>query len=241
MRSRFTRFSMKRTVATLLIAMLAALLEAAEPVRRQEVQLKFRDDQLWHSLHSDHDELTRKRNLAAAYPAAIKVWADDTLPARIRLAVMGTAGKACERAMRKHSSPTGATYQDCPEATNAIPLIEMLTQALATIPQGPPGVLNVSPPILWNGGGAAGMDPDQIPDPVARDAYKAAIAENKLRIEEGNARQRVRMAIQELEIAVSLVIREIEVHHKASPMPDIIRKSSLPEETKQRLLAGRLR
>jgi hypothetical protein len=40
--------------------------------------------------------------------------------------------------------------------------------------------MNVSPPILSGGPMAAGMDPDAIKDPVAREAYKAAILENEI-------------------------------------------------------------
>ncbi len=227
----------KLKIATVISGMLASLtMFAAESTRMDEATLKALNETQSRSIYDNHDEETRKRNFATAYPLALKVWADDTLPARIRLAVMGTAGTACARAMRKDSSATGATFRDCPESTNAIALIELLTKALATIPQGRPGTLNVSPPIMWNGGGAAGMAPEGIPDPVARAAYEKAIAENKLRIEESNARQRVTHAIKELEGAVWCVMREIRLNGKASPLPEVIRTSSLPGATKKRFL-----
>jgi hypothetical protein len=232
---------MKLKLASVISGVLTSLTTfAAESARLDEATLKTRNETLSRSIYDNHDEETRKRNFATAYPLALKVWADDTLPARIRLAVTGTAGTACAHAMRNHSSPTGFTYRDCPEATNAVELIELLTKALATIPQGPPGTMNVMPPISWNGGGAAGMDPAGIPDPVARAAYEKAIAENKLRIDESNARQRVRHAIRELEMAVWLVMREIKFRQKSSPLPEVIRASSLPEENKKRFLEARL-
>ena len=160
------------------------------------------------------------------------------LSAGTRLAVLGTAANACERAMRASSSPMFATYRECPEVTNALTLIEILSKALPTIPKGPRGALNVMPPISGDGVFAAGQSPEGIKDPIARLAYEEAIAENSKRIQEGNARLGAERALQSLENALYGVVRGLRANGKKAPHPlfDCIRASGIPEKTKKRLL-----
>jgi hypothetical protein len=230
---------MKLKMAGIISGLLASwAMCAADSTRLDAATLKAQNETLSRSIYDDHDAETRQRNLATAYPLARQAWADDTLPARVRLAVIGTAGRACARAMRNHSSPTGATFHDCPAATNAVALIELLTKATNAIPKGPPGAINVMPPRGVEGS-AAGMSPAGIKDPVARAAYEQAIAENKLRIEESNARISVDQAIGELETAVWCVMREIRFHRRDSLLPKQIQASSLPEKTKARFFSDK--
>lgn len=119
--------------------------------------------------------------------------------------------------------------------TNLVSLIEISLKRLEQTPTNSGASLNVGPPI-WAGGGAAGMDPKQIQDPVVRAEYERRIAENQQRAQIYVNRIRLERSLDSLIDDLQRTANHQATRLQQTPIKEIIKASQLPEDTKRKLL-----